>query len=139
MGEPLQAREGAAQLLRDLVLAAGLPEARSATELITWPLLSERSGIAQDLPAARQYVQAVLQAQQAASVGQGFWFFGEVPARIGAGLDIVPESPTQVVLEPFGSVLLLPSLTQLMQEPTQKAQVWHLLYQASLPWTSEHE
>lgn len=137
--EPFPKEEGS-QLLRDLLQAASLPKAQPVTEPITWPLLSGKTSVPQDLNAARQYVQTVLATQQESQTGpSSLWLFGEVAARVGGGLDILPEAPTQLLLKTLGPVLLLPSLARLMDSPAQKAQVWHLLYHASSHWTSRHE
>lgn len=137
--EAFQERDPAYRLLKDLLRAARLPTKPQLLvqgEPILWPVL--RTGfIPQDREAARLYVQEVLRLQYEQSPYRGLWLLGSNAVSFATSIDSPPEQPKLQHLEPWGFVLLLPSLELLMERPDLKPLVWNQIYRHTSYWMLE--
>lgn len=137
--EAFQERDPAYRLLKDLLRAARLPTKPQLLvqgEPILWPVL--RTGfIPQDFEAARLYVQEVLRLQYEQIPYRGLWLLGSNAIRFATSIESPPEQPELQHLEPWGFVLLLPSLELLMERPDLKPLVWNQIYRHTSYWMLE--
>nr|WP_194718719.1 energy transducer TonB [Pseudomonas typographi] len=132
-GEAFQSRDPAYLLLKDLLRAAGLPDApRLIGEPVRWPLLA-RGNLDQGPQAAQDFVQGFVAAQYEAEPCACLWLVGLPALRYAAGADdsaFYNDWP----LEGLGCAWALPGLELLMDEPQRKAAVWHSMRRMMPRW-----
>lgn len=134
-GEPFQSRDPSYLLLKDLLRAAGLPDAPQQVgdgSPIRWPLLS-RGNLDQGPDAARDYVQGVLAGQLEAEPCRCLWLVG-LPAVRFAGEADAESYCRELQVEGLGVAWALPSLELLMDEPDRKADVWRAMRRIMPRW-----
>lgn len=134
-GEPLQGRDPAYLLLRDLLRAAGLPDNPQQVgdgEPIRWPLLS-RGALGMGPDDARDYVQAVLAREREGAAC--IWLVGLPAIRFGGERD--EEAYCQAfAVEEVGAAWALPGLELLMDEPQRKAALWQAMRRLMPRWSN---
>lgn len=134
-GEPFQSRDPSYLLLKDLLRAAGLPDAPQQVgdgSPIRWPLLT-RGNIDQGPDSARDYVQGVLAGQLEAEPCRCLWLIG-LPAVRFAGEADEDAYNRELQVEGLGSAWALPSLELLMDEPQRKAELWRAMRRVMPRW-----
>ncbi|MDP2243215.1 energy transducer TonB [Pseudomonas sp.] len=133
-GEPLQGRDPAYLLLKDLLRAAGLPDSPQLVgEPVRWPLLA-RGSMDQGPQAALDYVQSFISARlEQQPPCRCLWLVG-LPAIRFAG-DANAEAYTrELQVEGLGAAWALPGLELLMDEPARKAELWHAMRRVRQRW-----
>ena len=133
-GEPLQGRDPAYLLLKDLLRAAGLPDSPQLIgEPVRWPLLV-RGQIDQGPQAALEYVQsfvgARLEEQEPCSC---LWLVG-LPAIRFAGEATADAYNRELQVEGLGAAWALPGLELLMDEPERKRELWQAMRRVRQRW-----
>jgi hypothetical protein len=133
-GEPLQGRDPAYLLLKDLLRAAGLPDSPQLIgEPVRWPLLA-RSNIDQGPQAALEYVQsfvgARLEEQEPCSC---LWLVG-LPAIRFAGEADAEAYNRELQVEGLPTAWAVPGLELLMDEPERKAPLWQAMRRVRQRW-----
>lgn len=134
-GEPFQSRDPSYLLLKDLLRAAGLPDAPQQVgdgSPIRWPLLT-RGNMDQGPDAARDYVQGVLAGQLEAEPCRCLWLIG-LPAVRFAGEADEQAYNRELQVEGLGAAWALPSLELLMDEPECKAELWRAMRRVMPRW-----
>jgi hypothetical protein len=134
-GEPFQSRDPSYLLLKDLLRAAGLPDAPQQVgdgSPIRWPLLS-RGNLDQGPEAARDYVQGVLAGQLESQPCSCLWLIG-LPALRYAGEVDEEAYNRELQVEGLGAAWALPSLELLMDEPQRKAELWRAMRRLMPRW-----
>ncbi|MDX1723649.1 MAG: energy transducer TonB [Pseudomonas sp.] len=136
-GEPLQGRDPAYLLLKDLLRAAGLPDSPQLVgEPVRWPLLA-RGSMDQGPQAARDYVQsfvaARLEEQQPCTC---LWLVG-LPAIRFAGDADAEVYNRELQIDGLGAAWALPGLELLMDEPARKAQLWQAMRRVRQRWLAD--
>jgi hypothetical protein len=136
-GEPLQGRDPAYLLLKDLLRAAGLPDSPQLIgEPVRWPLLV-RGQIDQGPQAALEYVQsfvgARLEEQEPCSC---LWLVG-LPAIRFAGEADVEAYNRELQVEGLGAAWALPGLELLMDEPERKRELWQAMRRVRSRWLAD--
>lgn len=134
-GEPFQSRDPSYLLLKDLLRAAGLPDAPQQVgdgSPIRWPLLT-RGNMDQGPDAARDYVQGVLAGQLEAEPCRCLWLIG-LPAVRFAGEADEQAYNRELQVEGLGAAWALPSLELLMDEPERKAELWRAMRRVMPRW-----
>jgi len=134
-GEPFQSRDPSYLLLKDLLRAAGLPDAPQQVgdgSPIRWPLLT-RGNLDQGPDAARDYVQGVLAGQLEAEPCRCLWLIG-LPAVRFAGEANAESYNRELQVEGLGAAWALPSLELLMDEPERKAELWRAMRRVMPRW-----
>ena len=134
-GEPFQSRDPSYLLLKDLLRAAGLPDAPQQVgdgSPIRWPLLT-RGSLDQGPEAARDYVQGVLAGQLEAEPCRCLWLVG-LPAVRFAGEADAESYNRELQIEGLGAAWALPSLELLMDEPERKAELWRAMRRVMPRW-----
>ncbi len=134
-GEPFQSRDPSYLLLKDLLRAAGLPDAPQQVgdgSPIRWPLLT-RGNLDQGPDAARDYVQGVLAGQLEAEPCRCLWLIG-LPAVRFAGEADAEAYNRELQVEGLGAAWALPSLELLMDEPERKAELWRAMRRVMPRW-----
>jgi len=134
-GEPFQSRDPSYLLLKDLLRAAGLPDAPQQVgdgSPIRWPLLS-RGNLDQGPEAARDYVQGVLAGQLEAEPCRCLWLIG-LPAVRFAGEADAEAYNRELQVEGLGAAWALPSLELLMDEPQRKVELWRAMRRVMPRW-----
>lgn len=134
-GEPFQSRDPSYLLLKDLLRAAGLPDAPQQVgdgSPIRWPLLT-RGNLDQGPDAARDYVQGVLAGQLEAEPCRCLWLIG-LPAVRFAGEADAEAYNRELQVEGLGAAWALPSLELLMDEPERKVEVWRAMRRIMPRW-----
>ncbi|MBD9423698.1 energy transducer TonB [Pseudomonas sp. PDM15] len=134
-GEPFQSRDPSYLLLKDLLRAAGLPDAPQQVgdgSPIRWPLLS-RGNLDQGPEAARDYVQGVLAGQLESQPCSCLWLIG-LPAVRFAGEADEEAYNRELQVEGLGAAWALPSLELLMDEPQRKAELWRAMRRLMPRW-----
>lgn len=134
-GEPFQSRDPSYLLLKDLLRAAGLPDAPQQVgdgSPIRWPLLT-RGNLDQGPDAARDYVQGVLAGQLEAEPCRCLWLIG-LPAVRFAGEADEEAYCRELQVEGLGAAWALPSLELLQDEPERKADVWRAMRRIMPRW-----
>jgi hypothetical protein len=134
-GEPFQSRDSSYLLLKDLLRAAGLPDAPQQVgdgSPIRWPLLS-RGNLDQGPEAARDYVQGVLAGQLESQPCSCLWLIG-LPAIRFAGEADEQAYNRELQVEGLGAAWALPSLELLMDEPQRKAELWRAMRRLMPRW-----
>ena len=133
-GEPLQGRDPAYLLLKDLLRAAGLPDSPQLVgEPVRWPLLA-RGSMDQGPQAALDYVQsfitARLEEQQPCAC---LWLVG-LPAIRFAGDADAEAYNRELQIDGLGAAWALPGLELLMDEPVRKAELWQAMRRVRQRW-----
>lgn len=134
-GEPFQSRDPSYLLLKDMLRAAGLPDAPQQVgdgSPIRWPLLA-RGSLDQGPDAARDYVQGVLAGQLEAEPCRCLWLVG-LPAVRFAGEADEDAYNRELQVEGLGAAWALPSLELLMDEPERKAELWRAMRRVMPRW-----
>lgn len=134
-GEPFQSRDPSYLLLKDLLRAAGLPDAPQQVgdgSPIRWPLLA-RGNLDQGPDAARDYVQGVLAGQLESAPCRCLWLIG-LPAVRFAGEADEQAYNRELQVEGLGAAWALPSLELLLDEPARKAELWRAMRRVMPRW-----
>ncbi|MFJ9994206.1 energy transducer TonB [Pseudomonas putida] len=134
-GQPFQSRDPSYLLLKDMLRAAGLPDAPQIIgEPVRWPLFV-RGNMDQGPEAARDFVQGFIQARLEEAPCTCLWLIG-LPAVRFAG-DADAQAYYQALkIDGLGDVWALPGLELLMDEPQRKADVWKAMRQLMARWKS---
>ena len=134
-GERFQTRDPAYMLLKDMLRAAGLPDAPQIIgEPVRWPLLV-RGNMDQGPEAARDFVQGFVQARLEDAPCTCLWLVGLPALRFAANVDADAYYQT-LTLDSLGDAWALPGLELLMDEPQRKADVWKAMRQLMARWKS---
>ncbi|WP_406820846.1 energy transducer TonB [Pseudomonas sp. KnCO4] len=134
-GQPFQSRDPSYLLLKDMLRAAGLPDAPQIIgEPVRWPLLV-RGNLDQGPEAARDFVQGFVQARLEDAPCACLWLVGLPALRFAANADSDAYYQT-LTLDGLGDAWALPGLELLMDEPQRKADVWKAMRQLMARWKS---
>ena len=134
-GQPFQSRDPSYLLLKDMLRAAGLPDAPQIIgEPVRWPLLV-RGNMDQGPEAARDFVQGFVQARLEDAPSTCLWLIGLPALRFAANADAEAYYQT-LELDGLGDAWALPGLELLMDEPQRKADVWKAMRQLMARWKS---
>jgi hypothetical protein len=137
-GEPFQSRDPAYLLLKDMLRAAGLPDAPQIVgEPVRWPWLN-RGTMDQGPEAARDFVQGFLSVQMEAAPCACLWLIG-LPAVRFAGEADAEAFNRELQIEGLGSAWAIPGLELLMEEPQRKAAVWQAMRRLMARWKESNE
>lgn len=134
-GEPFQSRDPAYLLLKDLLRAAGLPDAPQLLgEPVRWPLLA-RGNLDQGPQAAREFVQGYVMArvEEQEQAPASIWLIG-LPALRFAGEAEADSYEHELSIDGIGSAWALPGLELLMDEPERKAPLWRAMCRVRRRW-----
>ncbi len=134
-GQPFQSRDPSYLLLKDMLRAAGLPDAPQIIgEPVRWPLLV-RGNLDQGPEAARDFVRGFVQARLEDAPCACLWLVGLPALRFAANADSDAYYQT-LTLDGLGDAWALPGLELLMDEPQRKADVWKAMRQLMARWKS---
>ncbi|MBS7661940.1 energy transducer TonB [Pseudomonas lalucatii] len=135
-GEPLQGRDPAYLLLRDLLRAAGLPDSPQAVgEPVRWPLLV-RGNMDQGPEAALEFVQSFVSARlEEQAPCACLWLVG-LPAVRFAGEADADAYHRELQVEGLGPAWALPGLELLLEEPQRKRALWQAMRRVRQRWMS---
>ncbi|WPC05903.1 energy transducer TonB [Pseudomonas benzenivorans] len=135
-GEPLQGRDPAYLLLKDLLRAAGLPDSpHTIGEPVRWPLLV-RGNMDQGPQAALEFVQSFVAARlEEQAPCACLWLVG-LPAVRFAGEADAEAYNRELQVEGLGAAWALPGLELLMDEPQRKRELWQAMRRVRQRWTS---
>ncbi|MBI6943034.1 energy transducer TonB [Pseudomonas putida] len=134
-GQPFQSRDPSYLLLKDMLRAAGLPDAPQIIgEPVRWPLLV-RGNMDQGPDAARDFVQGFIQARLEEAACTCLWLVGLPALRFAANADDTAYYRV-LKLDGLGDAWALPGLELLMDEPQRKADVWQAMRQLMARWKS---
>lgn len=137
-GEAFQSRDPAYLLLKDMLRAAGLPDAPQIVgEPVRWPWLN-RGTLDQGPEAARDFVQGFLSVQMEAAPCACLWLIG-LPAVRFAGEADAEAFNTELQIEGLGLAWAIPGLELLMEEPQRKAAVWQAMRRLMARWKPSNE
>lgn len=137
-GESFQSRDPAYLLLKDMLRAAGLPDAPQIVgDPVRWPLLV-RGTMDQGPDAARDFVQGFLSVQMEASPCACLWLIG-LPAVRFAGEKDAEAFNSELQIEGLGLAWAVPGLELLMEEPQRKAAVWQAMRRLMARWKESNE
>lgn len=137
-GEPLQSRDPAYLLLKDMLRAAGLSDSPQILgEPVRWPLLA-RGNLDQGPDAARDFVQGVVAVQMEQQPCVCLWLIG-LPAVRFAGEANAESYDRELQVEGLGVAWALPGLELLMEEPARKAGVWQAMRRLMVRWNDRNE
>ena len=134
-GEPFQSRDPAYLLLKDLLRAAGLPDAPQLLgEPVRWPLLA-RGNLDQGPQAAREFVQGYVMArvEEQEQAPASIWLIG-LPALRFAGEAEADSYEHELSIDGIGSAWVVPGLELLMDEPERKAPLWRAMCRVRSRW-----
>lgn len=133
-GEPLQGRDPAYLLLKDLLRAAGLPDSPQLIgEPVRWPLLA-RGQIDQGPDAALEFVQSFVGARlEEQEPCICLWLVG-LPAIRFAGEADAEAYNRELQIEGLGAAWALPGLELLMDEPERKRDLWQAMRRVRQRW-----
>ncbi|TWE05545.1 hypothetical protein FB481_107296 [Pseudomonas sp. AG1028] len=133
-GEPFQSRDPAYLLLKDLLRAAGLPDAPQIIgEPVRWPLLV-RGNMDQGPQAALDFVQSFIGARlEEQEPCACLWLIG-LPAIRFAGDADAEAYNRELQVEELGAAWALPGLELLMDEPERKRDLWHAMQRVRRRW-----
>lgn len=133
-GEPLQGRDPAYLLLKDLLRAAGLPDSPQLVgEPVRWPLLA-RGSLDQGPQAALDYVQSFIAARlEEQEPCACLWLVG-LPAIRFAGDADAEVYNRELQVDGLGAAWALPGLELLMDEPARKAELWQAMRRVRQRW-----
>jgi hypothetical protein len=136
-GEPLQGRDPAYLLLKDLLRAAGLPDSPQLIgEPVRWPLLA-RGQIEQGPQAALDYVQSFVGARlEEQEPCRCLWLVGLPAIRFAA--DATADAYNrELQVEGLGAAWALPGLELLMDEPERKRELWQAMRRVRRRWLAD--
>ena len=134
-GQPFQSRDPSYLLLKDMLRAAGLPDAPQIIgEPVRWPLLV-RGNMDQGPEAARDFVQGFIQARLEEAPCTCLWLVG-LPAVRFAGQADAQAYCQELKVDGLGEAWALPGLELLMDEPQRKADVWQAMRRLMARWKS---
>jgi hypothetical protein len=135
-GEGFQSRDPAYLLLKDLLRAAGLPDAPQLIgEPVRWPLLV-RGNMDQGPDAARDFLQGFVAARMEEGAGCScLWLVG-LPAIRFAGEADADAYGRELQVEGLGAAWAVPGLELLMDEPQRKAELWQAMRRVTRRWKS---
>lgn len=138
-GEPLQGRDPAYLLLKDLLRAAGLPDSPQLIgEPVRWPLLV-RGQMDQSPEAACDYVQTFVGARlEEQAPCSCLWLVG-LPAIRFAGEGDEHSYNRELQIEGLGAAWALPGLELLMDEPARKRSLWQAMQRIRVRWLNSSE
>jgi hypothetical protein len=137
-GESFQTRDPAYLLLKDMLRAAGLPDAPQIVgEPVRWPWLN-RGTMDQGPEAARDFVQGFLSVQMETVPCACLWLIG-LPAVRFAGEADAEAYNRELQIEGLGSAWAIPGLELLMEEPQRKAAVWQAMRRLMARWKESNE
>lgn len=137
-GEPFQTRDPAYLLLKDMLRAAGLPDAPQIVgDPVRWPLLV-RGTMDQGPEAARDFVQGFLSVQMEMVPCACLWLIG-LPALRFAGETGAEAFYSELQIEGLGLAWAVPGLELLMEEPQRKAAVWQAMRRLMARWKEANE
>ncbi|WAH57990.1 energy transducer TonB [Pseudomonas silvicola] len=137
-GEPFQSRDPAYLLLKDMLRAAGLPDAPQIIgEPVRWPLLV-RGNLDQGPEAARDFVQGFVLARLEEAPCACLWLVG-LPAVRFAGEANAEDYNRDLQVEGLGDAWCLPGLELLMDEPQRKADVWKAMRRLMARWKPKND
>ncbi|SEK24771.1 hypothetical protein SAMN05216604_101324 [Pseudomonas agarici] len=137
-GQAFQSRDPSYLLLKDMLRAAGLPDAPQIIgEPVHWPLLA-RGNLDQGPDRAREFVQGFVQARLEEGECACLWLIG-LPAIRFAGEADAESYNRELQIEGLGSALALPGLELLMEEPQRKADVWQAMRRLMVRWNRVDE
>jgi hypothetical protein len=133
-GEPLQGRDPAYLLLKDLLRAAALPDSPQLVgEPVRWPLLA-RGSMDQGPQAALDYVQSFIAARlEEQPPCSCLWLVGLPAIRFAADAD-AEIYYREVQIDELGAAWALPGLELLMDEPGRKAELWQAMRRVRQRW-----
>ncbi|MBX9753453.1 MAG: energy transducer TonB [Pseudomonadaceae bacterium] len=133
-GEAFTRRDPAYLLLKDLLRAAGLPDAPQVIgEPVRWPLLA-RGSLDQGPHAALEYVQSFVAAQlEQQERCACLWLLG-LPAVRYAGEADEAAYNRELQIDGLGAAWALPGLELLMDEPQRKAELWQSMRRLMPRW-----
>ncbi|SDJ02312.1 hypothetical protein SAMN05216588_13429 [Pseudomonas flavescens] len=133
-GEPFQSRDPAYLLLKDLLRAAGLPDAPQIIgEPVRWPLLV-RGTMDQGPQAALDFVQSFIGARlEEQEPCACLWLIG-LPAIRFAGDADAEAYNRELQVEELGAAWALPGLELLMDEPLRKRELWQAMQRVRRRW-----
>lgn len=138
-GEPLQGRDPAYLLLKDLLRAAGLPDSPQLIgEPVRWPLLV-RGQMDQGPEAARDFLQTFVAARlEEQAPCSCLWLVG-LPAIRFAGEGDEQSYNRELQIEGLGAAWALPGLELLMDEPERKRSLWQAMQRVRARWLNSSE
>lgn len=138
-GEPLQGRDPAFLLLKDMLRAAGLQDTpKPIGEPVRWPLLA-RGQLDQGPQAALDYVQTFVTARfEEQEPCVCLWLVG-LPAMRFCGDVNEDHYNRELQIEGLGAAWALPGLELLMEEPERKRELWHAMQRVRQRWMSQAE
>ncbi|MBV4477202.1 MULTISPECIES: energy transducer TonB [Pseudomonas] len=137
-GESFQSRDPAYLLLKDMLRAAGLPDAPQIIgEPVRWPLLV-RGTMDQGPEAARDFVQGFLSVRMEEAPCACLWLIG-LPAVRFAGEADAEAFNSELQIEGLGLAWAIPGLELLMEEPRRKAAVWQAMRRLMARWKESNE
>ncbi|MGV8918706.1 MAG: energy transducer TonB [Pseudomonas sp.] len=137
-GEAFQSRDPAYLLLKDMLRAAGLPDAPQIIgEPVRWPLLV-RGQLDQGPEAARDFVQGFVLARLEDEPCACLWLIG-LPSVRFAGEANAESFNRELQIEGLGAAWALPGLELLMDEPQRKADVWTAMRRLMTRWKTIEE
>ena len=122
-------------LLKDLLRAAGLPDAPQLLgEPVRWPLLA-RGNLDQGPQAAREFVQGYVMArvEEQDQAPASIWLIG-LPALRFAGEAEADSYEHELSIDGIGSAWAVPGLELLMDEPERKAPLWRAMCRVRSRW-----
>ncbi len=135
-GEPLQGRDPAYLLLKDLLRAASLPDSpQPIGEPVRWPLLV-RGNMDQGPQAALEFVQSFVAARlEEQSPCACLWLVGLPAVRFAGDADAEAYN-RELQVDGLGAAWALPGLELLMDEPARKADLWQAMRRIRQRWMS---
>ena len=137
-GQAFQSRDPAYLLLKDMLRAAGLPDAPQIIgEPVRWPLLV-RGQMDQGPEAARDFVQGFVSARLEDEPCACLWLIGLPSVRFAGEADAESYN-SELQVDGLGSAWALPGLELLMDEPQRKADVWKAMRRLMTRWKSIDE
>lgn len=137
-GQAFQSRDPSYLLLKDMLRAAGLPDAPQILgEPIRWPFL-QRGQLDQGPDAACDFVQGFVMAQLEQAPCACLWLVG-LPAIRFAGRANAEDYNRELEVEGLGLAWAVPGLELLMDEPERKAAVWQAMRRLMPRWKNRDE
>ncbi|MFW9082724.1 energy transducer TonB [Pseudomonas sp. P2757] len=137
-GDSFQTRDPAYLLLKDMLRAAGLPDAPQIVgEPVRWPLLV-RGNMDQGPEAARDFVQGFLSVQMETAPCACLWLIGLPAVRFAGEVDAEAFN-NELQIEGLGTAWAVPGLELLMEEPQRKAAVWQAMRRLMARWKESNE
>lgn len=133
-GDAFQSRDPGYLLLKDMLRAAGLPEAPQLIgEPVRWPWLAKGS-LDQGPEAARDFVQGFVAAQLEVAPCACLWLVGLPALRFAANVDETAFYQ-EVAIDGLCEGWALPGLETLMDEPMRKADIWQAMRRLMPRWS----